>query len=258
MFKHLKVTIIVIFALVVSSCITTTKGHVKPKVNKQKAHDTHIQLGLAYLQRDNREGSRRHFEKALSFDKKSPPAYNGIALLHQLTGEDELAEQSFKKSLELDNLFTDARVNYGRFLYEKKRYEEARDKFEQASEDLSYPKRPLVLAYIGQAALELNNPVRAKSAFEHALNLDNKLSLAMIELGELYFADKEYAKSKQYLDRYIKLSGRTSKSLWLGIRIERIFGNRDKEASYALALKNLHPYSKEYLLYKKNAASSGR
>ena len=30
-----------------------------------------------------------------------------------------------------------------------------------------------------------------------------------------------------------------------------IFGNKDKEASYALALRNLHPYSQEYLEYKK-------
>ncbi|HEY7884529.1 MAG TPA: type IV pilus biogenesis/stability protein PilW, partial [Cellvibrionaceae bacterium] len=37
--------------------------------------------------------------------------------------------------------------------------------------------------------------------------------------------------------------------LLLGIKIERIFGNNDKEASYALMLKNLYPYSPENLEY---------
>ena len=40
------------------------------------------------------------------------------------------------------------------------------------------------------------------------------------------------------------------KALWLGIQIERRFGNKDREASLGLFLKNNYPYSKEYLLYK--------
>ncbi|HEY0894045.1 MAG TPA: type IV pilus biogenesis/stability protein PilW, partial [Cellvibrio sp.] len=39
-------------------------------------------------------------------------------------------------------------------------------------------------------------------------------------------------------------------ALLLGIRLERVFGNKDKEASYLLVLKNRFPYSKEYLEYK--------
>jgi type IV pilus assembly protein PilF len=36
----------------------------------------------------------------------------------------------------------------------------------------------------------------------------------------------------------------------LGIQLEKVFGNKDKEASLALILKNNFPYSKEYLEYK--------
>ena len=74
----------------------------------------------------------------------------------------------------------------------------------------------------------------------------------------LYFDAKNYATSKAYLDRYIAMVDRTSRSLWLSIRIERIFGNKDKEASDILALKNLHPYSQEYLAYKKQLQSDNK
>ena len=74
---------------------------------------------------------------------------------------------------------------------------------------------------------------------------------AAIELAELYFEDRVYPDAKKYLDIFGANSRQSARSLWLGIRLERIFGNKDKEASYALALKNLHPYSKEYLEYKR-------
>jgi type IV pilus assembly protein PilF len=72
----------------------------------------------------------------------------------------------------------------------------------------------------------------------------------MIELALMQFDERDFESSKKNLDRYLEIAAASSKSLWLGIRIERIFGNKDKEASYALALKNLHPYSQEYLEYK--------
>lgn len=234
--------------LILSGCITTSDR--KSTVNAKRAHDAHLNLGFNYLQKDNREASRRHFEKALSLDPDSADAHRGIALLYELTGEFELAEKSFLRALKENSTFTPARVSYGSFLYKQSRYEEAYNVFEKATQDISYRQRALALTYLGQTALKLNNIVKAKSIFEHAVNIDNKLSSPLIELSEIYFSDGDYAKSKKYLDRYVAISGRTPRSLLLGIRIERIFGNKDKEASYILALKNLYPYSQEYLQYK--------
>ncbi len=233
-----------------SACVTSS-GRTSPVDNK-KAHDAHVNLGLTYLSQDNREASRRHFEKALNIDSGSAPAHAGMGLLYQLTGEEQLAEKSLLRALREDSRFTEARVNYGRFLYQQQRYQEALSVLERASQDLSYQKRATVLAYLAQTLLKVGNVSKAKSKFEHATNINNKLTLPLIELAEIYFDEKDYAKSKEFLDRYTAILGRTSKSLWLGIRIERIFGNKDKEASYVLALKNLHPYSREYLMYTKS------
>ena len=66
------------------------------------------------------------------------------------------------------------------------------------------------------------------------------------------FDEKDYTSAKQYFDQFAKIAKPSARSLWLGIRIERIFGNQDKEASYAVALKGMFPYSKEYLAYKES------
>ena len=233
-----------------AGCVQTTYPKSK-KVDKEKALESYITLGMAYLDRNDRDASRRNFEKALEIDGGSAEAHNGMGLLYELNGEIALSEKSFKRAIKEDRSFTQAKVNYGVFLYRLQRYQEAYDFFEKASKDLRYDRRALALAYVGQAAQKLNNGIRAKSAFEHALNIDNQLPLPMIELAQMSFEEQDYSSAKNYLDRYTRIAKPSPKSLWLGIRIERIFGNKDKEASYALALKNLHPYSKEYLEYKK-------
>ncbi len=245
------VLLIVLSALFMSGCVSTTTGSAPRTVDKEKSLNSYVTLGMAYLQRDDRDSSRRNFEKALEIDSTSHEAHNGMGLLFQLTGEPDFAEKSFKRALRAKSDFTQARVNYGVFLYSQNRFKEAFEKFEVAARDLSYDRRALVLAYVGQSALKIGNVQRARSAFEHSLNVDNKLGLPMLELALLQFEEEDYEAAKQNLDRHLEFVKASPKSLWLGIRIERIFGNKDGEASYALALKNLHPYSKEYLEYKK-------
>lgn len=233
-----------------TACITTGDTR-ESRIDKDKAYDAHVELGLTYLKRDNRESARRHLEKAVNLKPEAAPAHNGLGLLYQLTGETVLAEQSFTKALKEQPNYSQGRISYGRFLYSLARYQDAYVQFELASKDLSFSGRALALTYLGQSALQLNNKPKAKSSFKHAANIDNKLALVKIELGDMYFDEQNYAEAKRYLDEFVALTGRTSRSLWLGIRIEQVFGNKDKEASYALALRNLYPYSKEYLQYKK-------
>lgn len=244
---------LILFSLLLSllvGCVQTT--YPKPKkVDKQKSLESYIALGMAYLDQNDRDSSRRNFERALEIDSGSHEAHNGMGLLYQLNGEMTLSEQSFQRSLREKRDFTQARVNYGVFLYRQQRFQEAYDNFEMAAKDLRYGRRALVLAYVGQAAQKLDNSTRAKSAFEHSVNIDDQLPLPIIELAEISFDEQDYAAAKRYLDQYSQIAKASPKSLWLGIRIERIFGNKDKESSYALALRNLHPYSKEYLEYKR-------
>lgn len=239
---------LVIAGLILAGCVSNAP---ESRFNKDKALASHIQLGLSYLQKRNRDMARLHLNKAVELDDDSAQVHNGLALLYQLDSEKELAEKHFIRAIKSDRSFSTARFNYGSFLYFQKRYEDAFEQFERVSKDLDYDLRPSALANVGRCALKLGNSARAQAAFEHALSLDERQAVAMIELAELSFNQKEYAESKKYLDRFSGVTRATARSLWLGIRIERIFGNKDKEASYALALKNLHPYSKEYLEYQK-------
>lgn len=246
---------IVFAAMLVALCATgcvTTMDKPRAKVDKQQVVEANVKLGMAYLERDNREGAIRAFGKALEADHRSAEANQGMALVYQLNGEYERAENSFQKALKSRSDFSKSGIyfSYGRFLFEREEYTKAFKYFEMSGDDIQYLRRSEALYYLGLTSLELNNKVRAVGAFERALGLNRRYGDPALELAVLSFEERDYSQAKKYLDRFAKNSRHTPRSLWLGIRIERIFGNKDKEASYALALKNLHPYSQEYLDYK--------
>lgn len=231
-------------------CVTTTN---KTQVNSDAAHDKRIDLGMKYLEVGKRDNARWQFSKAMELKKNSARAHHGVALVHQSNGEMDHAEKAFKNALRYASPKerSPILVSYGRYLMEIGEAKKACEHFENAATDFDYGARPEALYLAGQCAQKTGNTARVKPAFEHAINLDAKYVPPMIELAEIYFQEGEYAKSKRLLSHFEKLAKPTPASLWLGIRIERIFGNKDKEASYALALKNLHPYSKEYLEYRR-------
>lgn len=245
-----------ILSVLLGGCVTT--GLPEQKINIEQAVETHVQLGLRYLQNgDNREAARHHFNTALELGPRNPQAHHGLAILYQADGELDVAESHFKKALRYGDGFSQARTNYGVFLLQQERYEDALEQFKVASEDLTYSRRSYALTNYGRTAVGLGMTEEAEKAFTRALALDGNLSQALLGLAELKFDAAAYAEAKHYLDRYSVKNRQIPQSLWLGIRIEKIFGNRDKERSYALALKNLYPYSAEALKYKQMMANDG-
>lgn len=243
------ILLIIATALFVSGCVSEG-GKAKRPVDKEKSLNLHIQLAQGYIDKGNRESARHHLRKAMEISSSSPEANETLARLYQLEGESKLAEETFKKAIKSKKNFTLAHNNFGVFLFGAKRYDEALAQFELAAADLDYNGRAAALVNVGRTALLLGKNDRAKAAFEHAAVLDRNSADAHIELAEINFQQKEYAKAKEHLDRFQAAGQQSPRALLLGIRLERIFGNKDKEASYVLVLKNRFPYSKEYLEYK--------
>lgn len=248
-----KSVLICLFAgILLCGCVSEQIAGKEKRVqqDKGKTLDLHIQMALGYVEKGNRESARHHLKKAFELDSDSAAATNAMAMVYQLEGELALAEEQFRLAIKRDKKLTVAHNNYGIFLFNQKRYEEAFTQFELASADLGYVNRSQSLTNLGRTALKLNNKARAQSAFEHACILDRKNSDAYLELADLNLQAQEYANAKKNLDIFVYLSNHTPRSLMLGIQLEKVFGNKDKEASLALILKNNFPYSKEYLEYK--------
>jgi type IV pilus assembly protein PilF len=247
-----KQILLIAASILVVSCVSTVPKK-STKVDSKKAYESNIKLGMGYLQKGDRDSALRAFSKALDLNKRSADAYQGLALVHQVNGEFVLAEKQFKKALTLKSGFSRASIelSYASFLYSQERYKEAIPLLEKAGADINYSGREKALYMLGLTLIEMGETKRAIASFEHVSNLNSRHAGSAIELAEHYLLKEDYPNAKRYLDQFSSNARQSSRSLWVGIRLERIFDNKDKVASYALALKNLHPYSKEYLEYKK-------
>lgn len=247
----LRAALFLLLATVLTGCVTSGKQDpLKTEKGRDEARDAFIQLGLGYLRAGNAEQAKVPLRQALELDPSSADAHTALAAVYQTEMEPQLAETEYRKAL--SSRSDDARIlnNYGGFLFEQKRYKEAYDVYIKAAEDGLYPERSRIFENLGLVSLQLKQREQAKEYFEKAIRLNRNQPSALIEMAELNYQDRQYVPARAYYQEYLKQGPQTARSLLLGIRLAKIFDDRDTAASYGLQLKRLYPASPEYQAYQ--------
>jgi len=249
-FGQVPVLLLVSFCL--SACVTTVDGPDRKPASQDDRLNAHLNLGRGYLRKLDYVGARAPLEKALRTDPRSPEANVLMAILNEGEDEFDLAELRYQKALKLAPSYPMALSNYGRFLHAHGRGDEALQFLRKSVKVSGYAGRALAYQNLGLAELKAGNTEMAKNAFERALSFEAAQYVSMIELAGIAYSARDFTMAKRYYDTYSARVKQDARSLWLGIRLERIFKDVDNLASYELALKNLFPASAEYLLYKES------
>ncbi|MEE8057323.1 MAG: type IV pilus biogenesis/stability protein PilW [Pseudomonadales bacterium] len=251
--KHMINIVFAIFVLVpfLSACVTTQQGGLAARADEKKTLEYSVQLARSYISKGHWAAAKRHLKNALKIDKSSPEVYETLALVFQNTGETELAEENFKRSIKLASDYSRVRNNYAVFLYQQRRYKEAAKQLEVVVSDILYDKRGMAFVNLGRSYLQLEELNKAEAAFSRAYGMDRHNAQLMYQLADVYFQLKEYPKAYRLYRAYrSQVKQQPAQALWLGIRLADKFDNQDEFSSFVLALKNLYPASKEYLEYK--------
>lgn len=242
----LRVALLFVLAFAMTGCVSSGSGNpMRTSQGRDEARDAYIQLGIGYLQQGESGRAKTPLRKALELDPDSADAHAALALVFQNEMENKLADEHYRKALSSRN---DARIlnNYGSFLFEQKRYEEAMERFSKAAEDNLYPGRSHVFQNMGMTALKLGQREQAETYFTRALRLDSRQPGALLELALMAYEDQQYVPAKRYYDSFSSLAEQSARSLLLGIRLANIHQDRDLAASLALQLKRLYPGTPEY------------
>jgi type IV pilus assembly protein PilF len=238
--------------LFLSGCITTTESVFSEDASPEKALEKRVELARKYIGDGNWEAAKRNLQMADDIDASNPEVYEAFALVYQSTGEFELAEENFKKAISLDKNFSRCRNNYAAFLYSQQRYKEAEKQLNYVVKDTLYSGRPNAFVNLGMCRLRLFDTQGAEEAFVRALAMDKTNQIALLELARIRYEAQDYPTANKYYDTYRSVARKQSAAgLLIGIQLAKVEGNRDAEASYALALRNLYPASPEYQAYKR-------
>jgi type IV pilus assembly protein PilF len=246
----LRVALLLLSVNLLAGCVST--GNVDPMSTgkgRDEARQAYVQLGMGYLQQGLVERAKIPLKKAIELDSSDADANAALALVFQAEAEPALADKSFRKALAARP--ADARIlnNYGSFLYEQNRYQDAYQTFGKAAADTLYPERSRVFESLGMTALKLSQRDDAQAYLEKALRLNRQQPRALLEMAELSYEDRHYVPAGDFYDRFSQLSEQNARSLLLGTRLANVFDDRSKAASFGLQLKRLYPGTPEYQQY---------
>ena len=193
------------------------------------------------------QNAKRNLELAQEIDPENAEVFEAFALVYQSTGEFEMAESQFRASLKADPTLSRVRNKFAAFLYSQRRFSEAEREFSTVTQDTLYRGRSKAFLNLGLCRLQLDNPACAEAAFTRALSMDQRNSVALLDMRFLRLEAGDTDEAKRYHGAYRTVSPEQSpRGLLLGLQIADATGDQDALSSSELALRNLYPESPEY------------
>ncbi len=223
----------------------------QPRVDPRKVAErreqiavANVDLGIAYLQQGQYKKALLKLERAKLAEPNYAPAYLALGLLYQRINEPEKSDSNFQRSLALEPDNPSFLNSYASFLC-KRNFEQAEELFLKAANNPLYSTPEHALSNAGTCASKNNQQSKAEDYFRQALERNPRVAPALIQMAEISYDDNDYLSARDYLNRYLKVSKHTAKSLWIGIQVENELGDMDRASSYTMLLRNQFPDTEE-------------
>lgn len=245
--KLIKAALLSVVLTLFAACASTSQtntGNVYNETATTERARAHSDLGAAYLQQNKLEIALAEFTIATQIDSNYSPAYNGLGLVHAALGQDDKADANFKRAIQIQPNSSESHNNYGNFLCVRKRYDESIIHYLEAIKNPLYPTPNLAYANAGICSTRKNDIKNAEIYLNKALQIQPLTHSAAYQLAEIQFKRNDVKTAKATLQNAL-IAAPSPESLWLAIKIERILGGRDNEASYALQLRQQYPNSEQ-------------
>ncbi|MFG6668534.1 type IV pilus biogenesis/stability protein PilW [Halomonas sp. HNIBRBA4712] len=198
----------------------------------ESAADAYSQLGVAYLERGNLARALNALDRAIEIDPRHAEALQGMALVYQQQGENQLAQRYFQQAVSAEPNFTRARNNYAAFLYQQARFSEACEQLEIASQDAQYANRAQLFTNLGQCYMALDDVERARERFARAQSIDPRSPRGYLMLAELEASQGNFDRAWAPLQSYLQLAGPDPQALRLAASVARERGDESAAAEY--------------------------
>lgn len=240
----------VIVALGITACQTNSL----PK-DPEKAVKIRSQLAAEYIRSGDLDAAKRSLDQALEIDPRDATSNMMMGVLLQQEGSQpnlEKADGFFKRAISSEPNNAQARNNYGTYLYQMQRYNEAIEQLTIAGATLGYEQRFKALENLGRVYLKLGDVASAEKTFKQALMVNRDSYISMLELAEIFYLRQQIPEASKLYEQYVRVVGQKNqgaRALWIGLRVAR--SNGDKLGMQVLVnqLRALFPDSPEYKRY---------
>jgi len=240
--RYLIVVIGLSLMLLLNGCATIAAD----EEHDQKIAEVNTRLGMGYYQQGRLDDALKKLKKAIDAEPDYSPAHSTIALVYDRMGMVNEAEEQYLKAIDLNPKDGSMYNNYGVFLCRVNRLKEADEYFMKAIKTPRYPTPERAYENAGACARHIPDLEKAENYLRLALSRNPKLPVALYNMAEISFAQKQYMSTRAYLERFEEVAKPTPESLWLGVRAERKLGNKQGAQHYAKLLQTDYPDSLQF------------
>ena len=236
---------------------TNTSGDSKDRVTQSDEPDSskrarvRMELAGLYFGRGQMNTALDEVKLAIQADPNFGAAYNLRGLIYASLGDDRLAEESFRRALQLNPRDADTMQNFGWYLCQQKRYTEANAMFVQALAVPLYRDSPRTLLTQGACQARAGQWAEAERTLQRSFELDSANPTTAYNLSEVLFRQGQYERARFYIRRVNGVPDLVNaQTLWLATRIEHRLGNRQGEQEFGKQLRDRFPQSREAAAYE--------
>jgi type IV pilus assembly protein PilF len=212
-----------------------------------------IELASGYFDQGQTSVALDQIKQALQADPNYGPAYYLRGLVYMRLNDAALAEESFRRSLQINPKDPDALHNFGVFVCQQGRHVEAVQLFSRALASPLYVGQAKTLMMQGTCQLRMGQTTEAESSFARSYELDPSNPYVGYNLASLEFRRGELTKAQFVVRRINNSEQANAESLWLGIKVERAMNNQQAAEQLAQQLQRRFPRSKELSAYQRGA-----
>lgn len=205
----------------------------------------HTELGAGYFSRGQYGVALNELGIALAAEPAYAPAYNILGLVRAELREDKEAEEAFRRAVSLQPQYSEAHNNYGLFLCQRGRVDDALARFELALGNPLYATPEKALSNAGACTLSKGDLAKAEVYYMRALRRAPNLGMALLGMAEVDFRSHRLLAARGKLRQLSDGSELNAQALWLGVRVERALGDRPAENTYAAQLRRRYPEAQQ-------------
>ena len=209
-----------------------------------------LELAAGYYGRGQLETALDEIKLALIAKPDLGDAWNLRGLIYSGLGDDRLAEESFKRALQINAGDADALHNYAWFLCQRRRYPESTAMFARAIAVPRYAAVSRSWMTQGICLARMGKLYEAEQSLAHSYELDPANPVTAVNMSDVLYRRGEFERARFYLRRVNNLPDMSNaQTLWLAARIEHKLRNNGGVREFGQQLRNRFPQSPEAQLY---------
>jgi type IV pilus assembly protein PilF len=211
-----------------------------------------LELAAAYFGRGQMETALDQVKLALVAEPNLGEAHNLRGLIYASLGDEKLAEESFRRALQINPRDTYTMQNFGWYLCQQKRYPEANQQFDQLLAVPNYRDGARTLLTQGVCHAFAGKLPDAERTLLLSYEMDPGNPATAVNLSEVLYRRGDLDRARSFIRRVnLRADVASAQTLWLAARIENRLGDQDALDDVGRQLRTRFPASREAALFDK-------